>query len=657
MKPTALPLVVRPLVGESGLSFASRLADVNGIALVTLLRDVAKGRPHDAWSDEQWERLALRSLLPLEAMEAMRARPAGVPSAPATVRFLEKAVNPQYLVKSRLRICPTCIGERRMLKEAWRLVHHVACSDHGVLLIDTCECGRTIDTASRHLDPFHCLCGKPFADNAVTTASELAVKGAQWMVQAFGAGTVAIHPRLWLVKGGRLGLPFSIMEPHDIMGVIDIVGQAATTPPEDDDRVTPQKRWSKGNLNGRRDLPTCVRQVEAAMEVLHDWPHAYRRLLADVAGRNTDAGQRRPRDLFATRIGQLMLTPYRGLDGQPIGALQDEVDAFLERRGYKLRQKIPTRSSATARSIRATMPRSRVARSLGLKDNNAILARVYAETLAAFDERDDLPDDAMKLGALVVDEIRRRLATAQEHMSPSAMSEYLNHPDIATYSNLWLNAGLITPIEPDRSVSSLVKGHAFLRSDVVRLRSRIADAATMVSEADIPDGFEPYSAASRAGIDAAYTGSHLLLDILSGVVPSVRTVTEPRLTDLYLHTIIARRRALAARVSRMIDRDQYAGTSYVEYVLAMLWPARTEKLTIDFNRRLRADEAIRIETKTNTTEGRSRPMYWYSLVDHMLRSFDLEGPSISADVDDQLRAEGERRRQKDAKGEEASSSG
>lgn len=107
----------------------------------------------------------------------------------------------------------------------------------------------------------------------------------------------------------------------------------------------------------------------------------------------------------------------------------------------------------------------------------------------------------------------------------------------------------------------------------------------------------------------------------------------------------------------MIDRDQYAGTSYVEYVLAMLWPARTEKLTIDFNRRLRADEAIRIETKTNTTEGRSRPMYWYSLVDHMLRSFDLEGPSISADVDDQLRAEGERRRQKDAKGEEASSSG
>lgn len=38
----------------------------------------------------------------------------------------------------------------------------------------------------------------------------------------------------------------------------------------------------------------------------------------------------------------------------------------------------------------------------------------------------------------------------------------------------------------------------------------------------------------------------------------------------------------------------------------MLWPARTEKLTIDFNRQLRADKAIRIETKTNTTKRRSR---------------------------------------------------
>jgi len=646
MTDIAFPLVVRTLPGESGLSFASRLADVNGIPLVTLLRDIAKGRPHDAWSEEEWGRLAARSLLPSEALETMRAIPAGVPTAPATVRFLGKAINPQYIVKSRLRICPACVAERRMLKEAWRLVHHVACSDHKLQMIDMCECGRTIDTFSRDNDPFHCPCGKPFADNVAPTASENAVKATHWMIQAFGTTSMATHPRLWLVKGGRLGLPFSAMEPHDIMGVIDIIGQAATVPADQDEWVTPQKRWSKGSLNGRRDLATSLAQVEAAMEVLHDWPAAYRRLLADVGGRNSEAGRKRPRDLFATRIGQLMLTPYRGLDGQPLAPLQEELDLFLDAQGYKLRRKVPTRSSATARSIRDSMPRSHVARSLGLNSNNAILTRIYRETLDAFDARDDLPEDAVGLGAMVIGEIRRRLAAADDYMSPSAMSEHLNHPNIATYSALWVDAGLITPVEPDRSVLPLLKGHAFLRADVERLRSRVAEATKPVAEEDIPDGYEPYGIASKAGVDASYTGSDLLLDILSGTVPALRTMDAPRLTDLFLHTATARRRALAARVAKMIDRDQFAGTSYVEQVLSMLWPDRPEKLTIDVNRQFRATKTIRFQTRVNTTEGRDRPLYWYSLVDHMQRALRDNGPSVSPDVDRQLEEEAGRRKAK-----------
>ncbi len=629
----ALPLVVRPLIGESGLSLTSRLADVNGIMLVTLLRDIAGVRRHDTWGDVEWEKIARRSLLPVEAVEPMRARPAGVATAPAAVRFLERAVNPQYLVRDRLRICPACIGERRMLKESWRLVHHVACSDHGTQLIDTCECGRTIDTVTRHLDPFTCPCGKPFEENVAPPASADAVKAAQWMIQAFGVGPMGTKPGLWLVKGGRLGLPFSVMQPHDIMGVIDIVGQAATISAEDDEPVTPQKRWSKGNLNGRRDLASSTAQVEAAMAVLHLWPSAYRSLLAKVAGRNAAAGSARPRDLFATRIGQLMLTPYRGLDGQPLKPLQEEVDAFLVAKGYRLRRKVPTRSSATARSVQKVMPCSLIARTLGLRPNNTILNRVYRETVIAFDDRDDLPDDPEKLGKAVLAEVKRRLAAADDYMSPSATSEYLCHPDIATFSPMWVHADLLTPVQPDRSVSALIRGDAFLRVDVERMRMRIADAATPVARDAIPDGYEPYGIASKAGVDAAYTGTHLLLDLLSGAVPSVSTVDAPRLTDLFVHTATARRRALERRMARVVERDQFASTFTVQQMLDTLWPHRAERLTIDLNRRLRSDGAVRYETRTNTTEGRTRALYWYSMLDHMGRALADSGPSISAEVD------------------------
>lgn len=631
----AYPVVARPIIGESALSFASRLADLNGFLLLTVLRDIGDLRAFDNWQDRHWDRLARRSLTPLQAIEPFRRRPAEITTAPTAVRFLGKAVHPNYLVTSRLRICPTCVGERRMLKDIWRLVHCVACADHRTRLIDSCACGRPFEVRTRGIDPFQCACGRDFADNPVQAATEGAILGAEWLIQAFGANATATPLRLWLVKGGRLSLPFSAMEPYDVMLVIDMIGQAATVPASEDAAVTPGRRWAKGTTP-ERDLATRSAQVEAAMRVLHRWPEAYQDLLARVAGRNQSAGASRPNDLFATRIGQFMLTPYRGIDGQPLKALQEEVDAFLVTRGLKIRQKVPMRTSTTARDIQKIMPCSKVARALGLRPSNSILKRVYRETVEAFDTSRDGGEDPATLGRKVLLEVKRRLATADDFMSPSATSEYLCHPNIATYSAMWVHPDLLTPVEPDRSVVPLMKGDAFLRTDVERMRKRIEDAASLMPTDGIPAGYDPYNHASKVGVDATYTGTDLLLDMLSGAVPIIRTGETPRLTDLFVHTPTARRRSIEKRVSKIIGKDQFAGTSWVEHILSMLWPNRPERLTIEINRQLRADGSVRFETKLNTTEGRTRPLYWYSLVDHMMRALREHGPSVSADVDRQL---------------------
>lgn len=632
MSPLAFPLLARPIRGESALGFASRLADVNGFPLHGVLRDVGDLRRHDGWEDRHWDRLAARAGVPVETLGTMRQRPAGIATAPAAVHMLGKAVHPHYLVTDRLRICPTCVGERRILKEVWRLMHCVACVDHGCALVDTCDCGRHFDLKSRGDDPFACVCGRPFADNHAEPAGADAALGAEWLVQAFGAGQNAIHPRLWLVKGGRLPLPFSAMEPYDVMLVMDLVGRAATTPPEEDAPVTPGRRYNKGAVRGR-DLATSSAQVTAAVGVLGAWPHAYRALLANVAGRNAEAGSTRPRDLFATSVGQTMLAPYLGLDGQPLGPLQQEVDEFLGAQGHRVRQKVPIRVSATARDVHAAMSCSRVAEALGLRPSNAMLKRVYRETVAAFDQRRDDFDAPGRLASAVLKEVRRRLAVADDWMSPSAASEHLCHPSVATQSAIWMQPELLVPVEPDRSVAPLIKGRAFLRVDVERMRRRIANAAALVAPDAVPVGYEPYAVASKTGVDVVYTGKDLLLDLLSGTVPSVRTIEEPRLTDLFVHTATARLRSLERRVARILERDQFAGTSRCEEVLGTLWPDRGETLTIEVNRALRAAGGVRFETRLNTTEGRTRPLYWYSIADHMLRTARLVGASVSPTVD------------------------
>ena len=89
-------------------------------------------------------------------------------------------------------------------------------------------------------------------------------------------------------------------------------------------------------------------------------------------------------------------------------------------------------------------------------------------------------------------------------------------------------------------------------------------------------------------------------------------------------------------MAKIIRTDQFGATFKVEAVLSSLWPKRPEKLTIPTNRNLRERNIIRFKRLINRTEGRERPIYWYSIVDHMLRARRKFGSSILPAIDEQL---------------------
>ncbi len=329
-----------------------------------------------------------------------------------------------------------------------------------------------------------------------------------------------------------------------------------------------------------------------------------------------------------------MLTPYRALNGQPIEALQKEVDAFLISQDYDLRKKVHVRNSVTARLIYRTMPCSKIAATLGINTADPKLTSIYADVVSKFD--DILGDnvDPARLGQSVLQEVGRRLSLISDYISPNAVSQLLSHPRSNNRWELWERAGLLERVEPDKTAKSKMKGHVFWRSDAIALKRKITSVSQHVT--DIPEGFEPYEIASKACVDAEYQGRDFLLDILSGDIPTVRTGLSPTLSDLYVDNTVGQLRSLEKRMIKIIRTDQFAATTKVEAVLSSLWPTRSERLTIPTNRDLRERNVIRSKKKTNRTEGRERPIYWYSIVDHMQRAMRKFGPSILPAINDQL---------------------
>lgn len=644
----ALPLVVRPLHGESAFSFVSRLADVNGIRASDLLFDISGGRSRrpDRCGEAEWERLAARANLPVEALDELATKPTG-DQARALTPYLGTKLKWTHLLRERIRLCPKCIAERRMLPAVWRLLHWTACIEHGNYLVEACDCGQRLDYSTRGMDPFTCRCGRPFAEIRTRPASPLALAGARWLMHLIGPRMSAMASKLWLDCEGRPDAPFSPfaakdpMTLYDALVIIEVIGLAATTPPDDDPPMDPSRLWQEGGFNSRNDLDRCIAHVEAAMSVIGRWPQGWYDVLSQVAGRNAAAGTKEAKHLFATRIGRIVLTPYKGSDGRPCRVLRNETDRWLAERGYTIRDKMPVYHSETAKLLYRVLNLRHAAKRLGItRKRDLALVRIYKEVVDEFDKAADRPTDVQALAEAVFEQVRERYARMDDYryrpetsMASVPTADYLSNPKGYATAKAWIHPDLLTPINHHRRTIFRRESDVFDRAQVEALRQRIEDAARLVTPDAIPDGFQPYSLAGKRVVEQDYTKTDLILHILSGIVPSVRTGPKPRLCDLYIDVAAARKRALDQRYERMVVQDKHYATSKCQQILEVLWPGQVEKITPEVNKHLVERGQLRVEQRISRTQGREKPYNFYSIRDHMARLHRLAGPCGLPDLD------------------------
>lgn len=636
--PASLPLTVHPLAGESATSFVSRLADENGISLTAIAKAVAgKGKmPLAVWGDREWDRLATMTSLAPEHLREMRHLKAGIATCPHAVTFLGHPIRRLFLISDRIRLCPLCVGERPILREVWSLVHSVACVEHGVLLVDHCDCGRKLHRTQRGNDALSCLCGTPFKEITFRPASTEALVGSRLLIYSLGFRTV--YDRSVISKSGMLPEPFASMPVADILSLIHLVGRVAATPASDD---SPIARFTSsiapaGEVRGHNDLATSITIVENAMRILQDWPNAYQVLLGEVSARNAvPIGQAQARfDLFRTRMGQLLANPPNGLDRHPIPCLREEVERFCEANGVKKRRRVPSRQSSVARRVAKIANVGQVAALVNANPGAELFTRLYIQVAKSLDNHGG---DDEQVAGLLRKEVVRRWTQHGGEMSSCEASRHIGHPSNDRDMAPWVEAGLISPVKTDGSVDSKrVINERFYSDEVRALRRRIAEISPLVT--DLPEGFIAHAKVSRFASHGRYPKSEMLIDIFSSAIPTVRIVEEPRLCDLYLDHRSAWRKSISHRVAASIASDSFVVTYLVNLLLDELWPNRAQKLDARRNRQIRASGIVRYKDVRNTTDGRDRPLYHYSIVDHLLRQFRLSGPSLAPEVDEQLAA-------------------
>lgn len=625
-----LPLVVRPAPGENVVGLISRLADAMCTTFSSTLRFL--GIRHDFMlRDETWAVLAKSLGLDEKALDGMRREQVVLGRQSSGIRLLGHVMRYFLVVRTTLRVCPNCIAESRPVLEQWDIMHAPVCLRHGNLLVDTCTCGQKLSRRFRGVrTAFSCRCGVRFAHLQAPPASAEMTTFSQMVDDKIKARPNSdLDPAL-------AGLPLS-----DLICVTHVVGSTVLTPGKEDEWASP-----KGPVynsvrveEDSNDVASIVRLVEAAVPLLLDWDEGYANLLSQVADRNTGLAAASPDALFATRIGRQLRRPPRGVDHIPIPCMTIAVERFCEERhGLRARKISVRRNSPVARKIEPFVSRRRIAKELELHERGPMLARVYEEVVRGLDEQGIAPSlTAKTLAARVKKEVLRRLSITQDTMSTYEAVRYLSHPRGTHAPDDWIHPDLLVPVRAaelgvDAVLTKRRRGLSFLASDVEALRDRICARTQLVTSSNDLDGFEPF-AKCRVFHGGGWPRMGFLLAFLNGHIPARSLVERPRMSDIWFHRQSVRNLALEHRVRAMIEKDLFAGAYRCRSWLTELWGRTPDHLSDRHLRHLRRTSAIRYNDVRNTTQGRDRPFYHYSVADLLERALIIQGPTVSPLVD------------------------
>ncbi len=370
---------------------------------------------------------------------------------------------------------------------------------------------------------------------------------------------------------------------NDLMAFIDIIGTAATTPAIEDEASNHHiVAYRAGLVDHTLDLERFIRRIEAAGEVMADWPSSYQRLLGNIAYRNTSAQSHlADREAFATRIGATVLFPRRSINGTPLSILQDQMAIFCASRlNITRRKRNLATQDARARAVQSTANMSALARKLGLRPQNSLFQRAYRTVIneLPLDEEDHGVDE---LAARLQESVIFYLQKNKDSISATDAASILEGDHLDRSLNGWDHIELLQKIP--KSIDFFGKRRSSYRlSETLSLHNRfLALAKPAASE----NNLLAIPIAMRMFLTKSYKKTDFLLDFSRGILNLYRSDQPTNVFDLLIdpeqvRSLLAQRELDAALQSDKFLRlgDLNRLTSRFRGKDLTLTPARMKRL-------------------------------------------------------------------------------
>ncbi len=530
----ALPLTVPPVPWENLNGYIRRLCAVNGVANVALFRSALDiGRLSSSTADEApWLRLAAASLQPLAAIKTMQWRKHESGLLRGLVDFHGQPIQKKFLRTARLRICPRCICDKKIIQDSWSLFYMTACPVHSVKLVDSCDnCfGNQNEptplkyTSAAH--PWTCHCDREFGEIGSLPASPEALLVAEALENALGSQLRKNS------KHADICPEIIALQLNDLMAFVDIVGTAATTPASED---IPDNSlgvaYRHGLVDQSTNLEKCTRRVEAAGQIITTWPVGYQKLLEEIADRNPDAPHHQvDRKAFATKVGSMVLFPRRSVSGVPLKILQDQVDEFclssldLVRRKRNLATQDPR-----ARIVHRTTNMSALARDLGLNSRSSLFQKAYRQVIKEM-TLDEAGADAGALISNLQRSVEAHLQRSESSISGTTATVILEGARLDRRLQGWDHPELLQKM-PETSDFYGKRKASYSLSETLALRDRFIALAepveTCASPCILPQTL-------RIILSEAYKKTDLLIDLLHGQFTLYKEGSPESVFDLFV---------------------------------------------------------------------------------------------------------------------------
>ncbi len=266
-----LPIAIEAFPDESAKSLLMRLAERNHLSHPKRLLELIRGSgPCD---------LLRQDLTPLS--EICLCDPRDWERATFQVEVGEKGVRvyrldghefsrDYFLVGRHARVCPECIAEFGYARQIWEIAFCVACPLHQGLLVDRCPaCEQPIQGLRQSI--FCCQCGLPLRTVIAGEASEFELHVAGLFWRLFGISTPISPPSVLPVD---LSIRLASLSSDGLCKLLWYLGVY----------VRSLGKVDAGKARARLEVKAVRIILQAAFDLLWDWPDEYLRVLRSLQG-------------------------------------------------------------------------------------------------------------------------------------------------------------------------------------------------------------------------------------------------------------------------------------------------------------------------------------------------------------------------------------